>query len=122
MAKAVLTTGTFTYNSVVYGVTSMETTKVAEEVDLTDTATSGNEREYLGGRQERSITVEMWKDVTLADPPLGTSNTADMDFEGFSYTGNMVLLEVNQSAQIDNGVILSVSGRWTGTVTETPAP
>ncbi len=122
MAKVVMTTGDFTYNSVVYGVTSMEATKVAEEVDLTDTATSGNEREYLGGRQERTVNIEMWKDVTLIDPPLGVANAADLDFEGFSYSGQMVLLEVNMSAQIDNGVILNVVGRFSGTVTETPAP
>ncbi len=122
MAKAVLITGKFTFNSVEYGVTSMEATKVAEEVDLTDTGTTGNEREYLGGRQERNITVEMWKDVGIADPPLGTLYAGELDFEGFTYAGNMVLLEVNQSAQIDNGVVLSVAGRFSGTVTETPAP
>jgi predicted secreted protein len=122
MAKAVLKTGKFTYDATPYGVTSMETSKVAGEIDLTDTATSGNEREYLGGRQERNVTVEMWKDVGDADPELGVANSAELDFEGFTYAGNIVLLEITQSAQIDNGVVLTVAGRFTGTVTETPAP
>ena len=121
MAKSVLKTGQFTYNSVAYGVTSMETRNVANEVDLTDTNTSGNEKEYLGGRQERTFTIEMWKDATDADPAIGTAYTAELDFEGFTYSGSAVLLEVAQSGSIDNGVVLSVSGRFSGTVTETPA-
>jgi len=120
MGKKVLKTGTFTYDSVVYGVTNMETTKSADEVDLTDTKTAGNEREYLGGRQERTLSIEMWKDATEADPTLGSAIAATIDFEGFSYAGDAILLEITQRAAIDNGVQLTVSGRFTGTVTETP--
>ena len=121
MAKSVLTTGTFTFNSIEYGVTNMETTKSADEVDLTDTKTSGNEREYLGGRQERTLSIEMWKDATEADPTLGSALAGEIDFEGFTYAGDVILLEITQRAAIDNGVQLTVSGRFTGTVTETPA-
>ncbi len=122
MAKQVLVTGDFTYDAQVYGVTSMEATKTAEEIDLTDTLTSGNEREYLGGRQERTITIEMWKDVSQADPPLGSLLAGELDFEGFSYAGNIVLLEITMGAQIDGGVQLTVAGRFSGTVTETTTP
>lgn len=120
MAKKVLTTGKFTFNSVAYGVTNMEANKVAEEVDVTDTATSGNEREYLASRQSRNISVEMWKDVTLADPVLGTGYTGELDFEGFTYSGTIILLEISQSAAIDGAVQLTCRGRFSGTVTETP--
>ena len=120
MAKEVLTTGEFTFNAVAYGVTSMEITKTADEVDTTDTQTSGNEREYLGGRQARNFTIEMWKDITAADPPLSTEYAGALDFEGFTYAGNMILLEIVTSAQIDNAVKLTVNGRTSGTITETP--
>lgn len=122
MAKSVLTTGTFTYNAIVYGVTNMETTKSADEVDLTDTETAGNEREYLGGRQERTLSIELWKDATDPDPAIGVAAAGELDFEGFTYAGDMILLEVTQRAAIDNGVQLTVSGRFTGTVVETPVP
>jgi len=121
MAKQVLTTGDFTYNSITYGVTSMEISKIADEVDVTDSATSGNEREWLGGRQAREFSIEMWKDVNEADPPLGTSYAFELDFEGFSYSGNAVLLEIVSSAQIDQACKMTVRGRTTGAVTETPA-
>ena len=112
MAKEVLTTGLFTYNSVAYGVTDMNMSKVATEVDLTDTETAVNEKEFAAGRQERTFTITMWKDVTEADPPLATLYPVIIDFEGFSYNGNAIFTEVAQSATIDNGVVLNVSGRF----------
>lgn len=122
MAKKVLTTGKFTYNSVVYGVTSMESVKSAEEVDVTDTDTTGNEREYLASRQSRTISIEMWKDVTLADPALATAYAGELNFEGFKYSGDIILTEISQNAAIDGAVQLLCSGRFSGTVTETPEP
>ena len=122
MAKKVLTTGKFTFDSTEYGVTNLSMKKVSADVDVTDTDTSGSEKEYLGGRVERTFTVDMWKDVTEADPTLGGSGaTGELDFEGFTYAGTMILNDISQSAQIDNAVVLSVSGRFSGTVTETPA-
>lgn len=122
MAKKVFKTGTFEYDSITYGVTNMEATKTAEEVDVTDTQTAGNEREYLAGRQERTLSIEMWKDVTLADPDLGDVEAAVLDFEGFTYAGDVLLLEITMRAVIDDGVQLTASGRFSGTVVETPEP
>lgn len=122
MAKQVFKTGTFEYVAITYGVTNMETTKSAEEVDVTDTLTAGNEREYLAGRQERTLSVEMWKDVNDADPVLGTVNAGELDFEGFTYAGDIILLEITMRAVIDDGVQLLASGRFSGAVVETPAP
>ncbi len=122
MAKKVFKTGTFTYDSVVYGVTNMETAKTAGEVDVTDTQTAGNEREYLAGRQERTLSIEMWKDVTLVDPTLGSLLAGELDFEGFTYAGDIILLEITMRAVIDDGVQLAASGRFSGTVVETPEP
>lgn len=121
MAKDVMLTGKFTYNSVVYGVTNMETNKVAEDIDVTDTSTSGNEREYKAGRQRREVTVEMYKNVNAADPPLGTANAAELDFEGNTYAGSMIITEMTITGQIDNAIQMTIKGRFTGTVTETPA-
>ena len=122
MAKKVLTTGKFTFDSVEYGVTALTMSKKSGDVDVTDTDTSGSEKEYLGGRQEKTFTVEMWKDVTEADPTLGGSGaTGELDFEGFTYAGTMILTEIAQSATIDDAVKLTVNGRFSGTVTETVA-
>jgi len=121
MAKQVLTTGKFVYNSVTYGVTNLSLDKNLSEVDMTDTDTTGNEKEYLAGRQERPLTVEMWKDVNQADPPLGEVYAGSLDFEGFTYSGNIILLSIKNSAAIDDGVKMTVEGRFTGAVTETPA-
>ena len=121
MAKAIFTTGQFTFNSVEYGVTSFDMSKVAEEVDVTDTDTSGSEKEWLAGRQSREFTIEMWKDVNTADPALATEYAGELDYEGYTYGGNMILLEITNRAQIDQAIVLTIRGRFSGTVTETPA-
>jgi hypothetical protein len=121
MTKAILKTGKFTFNSVDYGVTALEFTKSAGEVDLTDTNTAGNEKEYAGGRIEKTFQITIWKDVTQLDPPISESHPATIDFEGYTYDGVATLTEVTNSASIDEGVQLTVTGRFSGTVTETPA-
>lgn len=122
MAKNVLTTGKFTLNSVEYGVTALSMSKKSNDVDVTDTDTTGSEKEYLGGRVERTFTVDMWKDATEADPTLGGTGAAgELDFEGFTYAGTMILNEIVQSAAIDDAIKLTVAGRFSGTVTETVA-
>ena len=120
MSKEVLKTGLFTYNSVEYGVTSLSLEKNATEVDVTDTKTTGDEKEYLAGRIERPFTIEMWKDVSQADPPHNELYAGEIDFEGFTYAGDMILLKIKVDAQIDNAVKLTVEGRFSGTVVETP--
>ena len=124
MGKEVLTTGKFTYGTVPveYGVTALDMTKSVAEVDLTDTATTGNEKEYEVGRVEKTFTATMWKNVSIADPPVGESHPAILDFEGYTYSGTAWLTEVAPSASIDEGVALAVTGRFTGTVVETPKP
>ena len=67
MAKKVLTTGKFTFNSVEYKVTDVRFEENYNEIDVTDTGTSGDGKEYLGGRAERSFTVTIWMQAGDAD-------------------------------------------------------
>ena len=124
MGKEVLTTGFITYGTppVEYGVTAMDLTKAAAEIDLTDTKTVGNEKEYQTGRIDKTFTATWWKDVSIADPVIAESHPCEMDFEGYTYVGVAYLTEVAPSASIDEGIQLAITGRFTGTVVETPKP
>ena len=85
MAKQVFTTGKFTLSGTEYGVTALSMSNKSNDVDVTDTDTSGSDKEYLGGRVERTFTADMWKDVTQANPTLGgTGASGELDFEGFT--------------------------------------
>ena len=119
MAKDSLTTGKFTFNSVEYGVTSLEISRQADEIDVTDTATTGDGKEYLGGRVGRTFTVEMWRDTTVAAPPLNAEHAGIIDFEGLQYSGQMIILSISTQASIDNAIKETVTGRINGAVTET---
>lgn len=120
MAKKVLTTGVFTFNSVDYVVTALRFNEIYGQVDVTDTGTTGDGKEYLGGRAERSLTIELWNDVASADAPMNTEYAAVINFEGKTYGGSAILLEKATEATIDNGVKTTYTGRFNGTVTVTP--
>jgi|GEM_PF-3497820 len=122
MAKKILNTGKATYASTAYGVTAMEHNKSTEDVDVTDTNSPTGENEYLGsGRVQRDVSITFFKDVAVADFPIGGSGaTLEVDFEGFTYSGTVIWLNAGVSAQVKGGVVQTYSGRFTGTVTETP--
>lgn len=119
--KKVLQTGDFTFNAVTYGVIEMTVTKDTAEVDLTDTASSAGEREYAStGRAERTFTIVIYKDINSANPALDSAQTATIDFEGFSYSGTATLLTLEDTGAIDGAIQQTITGRFSGTVTETP--
>ena len=123
MGKAVLTVGQFSvfdgvnYHS--YGVTAMDLTKSVAEVDLTDTFSPVDEKEYAVGREEHTGTVTIWKDVTQQDLLTGVEYTEGiMDFEGFIYHGTFYFTEQAPSASIDEGIAQSMTMRFDGTILE----
>lgn len=112
MAKQILTTGKFRFDDVDYGVTSVEKEKTTSEVDVTDSATTGEEKDYLATRREQRFTVEMWKDVAAQDPVMREYKRCEIDFEGHEHFGEGLLLSINENAAIDNAVQLAINGRF----------
>lgn len=119
MAKDTLTTGKLTFNAVEYAVTSFDYNEQYDEVDVTDTGTTGDGKEYLGGRAERTFTVVMWRDTGVAAPPRNSAQTMELDFEGLTYAGTGIILSMQVTASTDNAIQMTVTGRFNGTVTET---
>ena len=120
MSKKALTTGKFTFNAVEYGVVSLDFQESFGEIDVTDTATTGDGKEYLGGRVERSFTMEMWMDSQAADIAMNSAQTGELDFEGKTYAGTIVLLTRNSNGSIDSAIKQTYTGRFNGAVTVTP--
>lgn len=118
--KKVLTTGKFTFNSVAYAITRLRFNEAYSEVDVTDTGTTGDGKEYLGGRAERTFEVDLWLDIAASDLTLNSALALVMDFEGKTYSGTAVLLEKSSEASIDEGIKQTYRGRFNGTVTVSP--
>jgi len=125
MSKQILATGLFAYQIdtnlyKAYGVTNLSLDKNLNEVDLTDTLTTGDEKEYQASRQEVPFTVEIWKQVDEADPPIGSIiSDVRIDFEGYEYSGSAIFLSIKNSVAIDDGIKMTIEGRFTGGMTET---
>jgi hypothetical protein len=122
MAKGILQTGLLTYDSVTYGIVEMTTGKEVDEIDVTDTNSAAGEKEYLStGRVSRAVSVTLWKDLNAANLEIGVANAAILDFEGFTYAGSIIWTSFEDASTIDDAIQQTYSGRFTGTVTETPA-
>lgn len=120
MAKDSLTTGKFTFNSTEYDVTNFSYNEDYDQIEVTDTGTTGDVKEYIGGRAEKSFELGLICDLTDADLTMNTEYAATIDFEGKTYAGNAILLTKAITATIDDAVKATYTGRFTGTVTITP--
>jgi predicted secreted protein len=120
MAKDTLSTGKFTFNSSPYDVTDFTYNEDYGQIDVTDTGTTGDGKEYLGGRKETTFEVGLICDLTDADLTMNTEYAAIIDFEGKTYSGNAVLLTKAITASIDDAVKAKYTGRFNGTVSITP--
>ena len=121
MAKKSLATGKLTFNSVEYGVVSLDFNEAFGEIDVTDTSTTGDGKEYLGGRVDRTFSVELWMDVNAPDIAMNSPQAGELDFEGKTYAGTMIFLTRNSNGAIDAGIKQTYTGRFNGSVTTTPA-
>lgn len=119
MSKESFTTGKLTFDGTQYGVISFSYSERHDEVEVTDTNTSGDGKEFVGGRSERTCTVQIVKDPTVADLAMNSEKSATLDYEGFTYAGTLILLEKTADANIDDKMVMTYTGRFNGTVTET---
>jgi len=120
MAKEAFTTGKFTYSGTAYDVTSLNFSENYGEIDVTDTGTTGDGKEYLGGRAERTFTINVFMDTGAADIVMNTESDITIDFEGKTYEGSGSLLTMTADGSIDAAVAQTYTGRFNGEVTVTP--
>lgn len=124
MAKSAGQNTVFTWSASEIGVTEFEISTSISELDATDTKTAAGESEYLGGKQERTISFTILKDATVDGLDLNTSTAftaavTDASGSESTYAGNAVLLSETVSGSVDGIVTVQYSGRVTGALTET---
>ena len=62
----------FKYAATTYYLTDLTFNENFDKIEVTDTATSGDGKEYKTGRAERSFTVDIMYDSSSVDIPLNT--------------------------------------------------
>ena len=118
--KEAFVTGSFTYGATKYVLTTMNYSENYGEIDVTDTGTSGDGKEYLGSRAERTFSIGLFVLTDIADITMNTEAALIMDFEGKTYAGSGSLLTKTIDGSIDSAVTATYTGRFNGEVTVTP--
>ncbi len=123
MPKAEFARGSLTYGGSV-GITDVSIDETWTEIDVTDTESTLQESEFLGGRRAYSISFTTFKNAGTADLTMNTSAEAvftvlDSAANSTLYTGDLILLTKNLSGTIDDAVKVAYSGRVSGALAET---
>jgi len=91
-----------------------------DEIDITDTGTSGDLKEYTGGFRDVSVQFTVILDPTASDITMNTNASASVYWEGKTYTGNMRILTKGNSGSIGSAATQQYTGRFTSDPTEAP--
>lgn len=124
MAKSEGQRAVVTWGGAEIGVSDFSIDTQISELDVTDTKTSVGESEFLGAKQERTISFTIYKDATVDGLDLNTSTAVtiavtDASANTSTYAGNAILLSESVTGSVDGVVTVAYSGRFTGAVTET---
>ncbi len=123
MPKAEFARGTISFDSTDYGATDVTIDEVWTEIDVTDTESTLQESEFLGGRRTYNISFTIFKNAGSADLAMNDGKTCvvtvlDSAATFTTYTGTLILLTKNITGTIDDAVKVAYSGRITGALTE----
>ena len=118
MAKMIFsTTGSkMVFDSTTYYVTDLTYGQTANRIDVTDTGTAGDGTEFVYGRVERTISVDMWKDSASTGPAIKTKKACTIYYENNQYIGSASFESSEIAGSIDTGIKLSLSGIFEGSV------
>ena len=100
-----------------YFLTGLTFNESFDKVEVTDTSTSGDGKEYITGRAERGFSAEVMMNVSASDVPLNTQYIMTASFEGRRYFGSASLYTKNVQGSIDDSIKVSYEGSFNGAVT-----
>ena len=116
-------TASFNYNSTEYKVTDVDFTETFEEVDTTDSGTTGDGTEFQPAFADRKSKIDLWIQDTIPSIPRGASAPSALAFgTGVSLTGNFRPETMANQGEVKGAQKQTISGTWQGTVAEIPDP
>jgi predicted secreted protein len=91
-----------------------------DEIDVTDTMSAGDSKEFMTGLVDRSLSFASWYLDTEADPlEVGDSSAFVLEIGAKKFTGNLVVTGRDVEAGLSDAVKYSYTARITGAVTFT---
>ncbi len=121
MGKVIIDTDQVTIGSTAYDITNVKYGKKADKVDVTDTGSPADSKEYLPNpRADYSFSFDLFVDEAVALPAFNTPGTVTLNYGGFVITGTGVVDSEDLDGALGSSPTISCSGYFTAKPTETP--
>lgn len=119
---SVATGSYFKFDATTYYLSNLTLSETADKIDVTDTATTGDGKEYVYGRRERTFSAELFMTnlSASAEPALATRKAIEISFEGRKYIGSGSLESKEITGAVDSAIAVSFNGTFDGAVSTTP--
>lgn len=99
-------------------VTDVKLAQQADEIDVTDTMSAGDSKEFITGLVTRGLTFGAWFKDDDADPlDIGDASAFELVIGAKKYSGNLVITAADLDAQMADAVKYAYTARVTGAVT-----
>ncbi len=110
----------FTFNSVSYKLTDASFEETYDEVDLTDSGTTGDGTEFDVGRADRKLTLDLYMLDSQANIIRGTEQAATLAFAaGSDVAGSFRPESLKITGAIKDAVKVNIAGSFQGAPTQT---
>jgi len=100
-----------------YWLTSLTYNEAFDKIDATSTDTSGDGKEYLPGRAERTFSAEIIMNASGSDITLNSQTPITASFEGKRYLGLGTLYTKAINGSLDDVIKAQYEGSFDGAVT-----
>jgi hypothetical protein len=113
MSKVAFRESYLVFDGDTYYLTDMSLSDNFDEIDVTDTGTEGQFKDFVGGFRDATVQFTIILDPTASEPAMNTLASASANFEGMTYEGNLRLLTKTVSGSVGSAVTVQYTGRFT---------
>ncbi len=100
------------------GIFDAKISQKSDDIEVTDSLSAGDSKEFMAGLIERTISFSMWfRDEETNRIEIGQTVPFEMTLTGKKYTGTAVITEEDLDATMKDAVKVSYNGRITGVLT-----
>ena len=113
MAKSAFRESYVSIDGDLYYLTDLSLSDNFDEIDVTDTGTEGQYKDFVGGFRDATVQFTIILDPEASEPEMNSLASASVNFEGKSYEGNLRLLTKTVSGSIGSAITVQYTGRMT---------
>jgi len=118
MAKIILLSGSFTFNSISYAFTNCNMNYSADVLDVTD-QDSGSNKDFKAGILEGDFTLDIWREANQVLPVVGGAGFSfQLDAQNVRYSGSAICVAKSESIVIETAIKTQLTFKINGALSE----